>query len=310
MRPLAIVLICLVACREPDAAPKAPVNRAQALVDAARAGDTVGVAALLHDGLSPDTLAPDGKRPLAEAARNGRVAVARQLLAADARLDLKDSVGYLPWDYAIESGREQVAALLTWQAAQVAGASPKAIEWFAAVATPSAPLPAWDKVLDGELESLGLLYAAILNRSDVVSALRHGGGIPNRTGITPLAMAARFGRTAAVEALLAAGANPDLATTDRWQSTPLMEAARDGRVEIGRALLQAGARVDHKDLSGGTALHWAVRAGETKFARMLLESGADMNLSEWSGDRPLDIARRIDHPDLINLLESWRGIRR
>ncbi len=307
MRRLLVVLV-LVAC---DTSPTAaPGSRAQDLVAAARAGDTASVAMLLAEDISPDTMAPDGTRPLTEAARNSRVAVARQLLAADARPDLRDSAGYAAWDYAIETGSAKVAALLTWQAAQVAGASPQVNSWFAAVADSATVAPRWDRVLDGELQSLGLLYAVVLDRRDIVSAMRHGGGIPNRTGITPLAMAARFGATSSVIALLQAGANPDRATGDRWKSTPLMEAARDGHVEIGTRLLRAGARIDHPDVAGGTALHWAVRAGQTPYAELLLDGGADQSIRDWEGETPLDLARRIHHADLITLLASRRGGRR
>lgn len=302
------MVLLLIGCARPNPVP--PRNTAKTLVDAVRAGDTTLVATLLADGLSPDTMASDGTRPLTEAARQGREAIARQLLAADARVDLPDSAGYRAWDYAIETERARIAALLTWHAAQVAGASPQANEWFSAVAESSAVVPRWDRVLDGELESLGLLYAVILDRPHIVSAMRHGGGIPNRTGITPLAMAARFGATSSVIALLQAGANPDLATGDRWQSTPLMEAARDGHTEIASRLLRAGARVDHPDIAGATALHWAVRAGETQYAELLLKGGADQSIRDLSGETPLDLARRIYHSDLITLLESWRGRRR
>lgn len=306
-----LFLLLLVACGSKSDTPvPAARSKPQELVDAVRAGDTAQVVKLLADGISPDTMAPDGTRPLNEAARNGRAAVARLLLAADARMDLPDSTGFRPWDHAIEARHDNVAALLTWQSAQIAGASPQANEWFAAVAAGSTALPPWAKVLDGELESLGLLYATLVGRSDVVSAMRHGAGIPNRTGITPLAMAARFGNTAAVDALLQAGANADLAIKDRWQSTPLMEAARDGYEEIGRMLLRAGARVNHRDVAGGTALHWAVRAGETRFAKMLYENGADPNVAEWTGDRPYDIAVRINHTDLIALMDGWSARRR
>jgi hypothetical protein len=305
-----MIMVALLVVGCDTAPPPTPSNTAHDLVDAVRAGDTTAVATLLADDISPDTIAPDGTRPLTEAARNKRVAVARQLLAADARTDLRDSAGYAAWDYAIETGSATVAALLTWHAAQVAGASPQVNKWFAAVADSTTITPRWDRVLDGELESLGLLYAVILDRRDIVSAMRHGGGIPNRTGITPLAMAARFGATSSLIALLQAGANSDLATGDRWKSTPLMEAARDGHIEIGRRLLRAGARIDHPDAAGGTALHWAVRAGQTPYAELLLKAGADQSLRDRSGETPLDIAHRIRHSDLIALLESWRGRRR
>lgn len=303
-----IAVLLLVGCAGPKHAP--PRSEALSLVEAVRAGDTTAVMDLLAVGLSADTMAPDGTRPLTEASRLGQVAVARQLLAAYARADLPDSTGYRAWDYAIETGDAKVAALLTWYAAQVAGASPQANDWFVAVAGSAIVAPRWDRVLDGELQSLGLLYAVILDRSAIVSAMRHGGGIPNRTGITPLAMAARFGATSSVIVLLRAGANPDLATGDRWGSTPLMEAARDGHVEIGRRLLRAGARVNHPDSSGGTALHWAVRAGNSRYAEVLLNGGADQSVRDWSGETPLDVARRINNPDLVALLESWRGRRR
>ena len=89
-----------------------------------------------------------------------------------------------------------------------------------------------------------------------------------------------------------------------------MEAARDGNIEIARRLLRAGARIDHPDVSGGTALHWAVRAGQTPYAEVLLKGRADQSIRDQSGEAPLDIANRIHHTDLIALLESWHGRRR
>lgn len=288
----------------------APPPATLSLVEAVRADDTVRIGALLDAGTDPNAPAPDGTRPLTEAARHGRVAAARLLLRGDARMDLADSAGNRPWDYAIALGHSGVAAELAWQAARIAGTGPDVDAWFAWVASDTGhPLP-WARVLDGELESYGLLFAVLNHRTAVVASMRRGGGIPNRSGITPLAMAARFGHDTEVAALLAGGANPDLAIADRWKSTPLMEAARDGQVEIGRRLLRAGARIDHPDIDGGTALHWAVRAGETDFARMLLDAGADPTIRDRAGMTALDLARSINHADLIALLEAHRTRRR
>lgn len=300
-----LFLLLLAACGGGTRTPPPSPNLAQRLVDAARAGDSSQVAALLANGVSPDTLAPDGTRPLLEAARDGRVSVVRALLAADATVGVKDSVGYTAWDYVIENGHPDIGALLTRRVAILAGAGEESTAWFDAVAA-GRPPPVWHQVLDGELESLGLLYAVLLDRESVVEAMRHGAGIPNRTGLTALGMAARFGNQAAVRVLLQAGANADLAMHDRWESTPLMEAARDGHLEVGRMLLDAGARVDHRDLPGGTALHWAVRAGETAYAKLLLQHAADRTIAEWGGDRPIDIAQRNNHDALIALLSGRR----
>jgi len=79
-------------------------------------------------------------------------------------------------------------------------------------------------------------------------------------------------------------------------------AARDGFVTIGKALIKSGARVDGVDSEGQTALMWAVREGETEYAEMLLVAGADPEHRDRHGDTALDIARRINHGDLVTLL--------
>ena len=55
-------------------------------------------------------------------------------------------------------------------------------------------------------------------------------------GYTALAMAARWNHGEVVAKLLAAGADPNLATQSRYRTVPLMEASRDGRVAIAEQL--------------------------------------------------------------------------
>lgn len=299
---LGFLAFVLSGCARP--APARPVDRAALLVAAVRADSTVVVRQLLEAGISPDTVAPDGTRPLTEAARHGRLASARVLLEADARLDLADSAGERPIDYAVDEGRREMAALLTREAARNAGASAAATAWFEALGEPSRTAGDWHRLLDGELASLGLNGAVLARREDVAASLRHAAGIPNRTGYAALALAARFNDPIAVADLLGASANPDVEVSGHWHETPLMEAARDGYVTVGQRLLRAGARVDHVDSRRQTALMWAVREGETDYARMLLDAGANPTLRDNDGDTALDIARGIKHADLIALLEE------
>ena len=303
---LGSMLVCLTfvlsGCARP--APARPANRAALLVAAVRADSTVVVRQLLDAGVSPDTIAPDGTRPLTEAARHGRLASARALLEADARLDLADSAGVRPIDYAVEGGRPEMAALLTREAARNAGASAAVMAWFDALGVASTSEGDWHRLLDGELASLGLNGAVLARREDVAASLRFAAGIPNRTGYAALALAARFNDPIAVADLLGASANPDIEVSGHWHETPLMEAARDGYVAVGQRLLRAGARVDHVDSRRQTALMWAVREGETDYARMLLDAGANPALRDNDGDTALDIARGIKHADLIALLEE------
>ena len=308
-RPSLLGLIGLVglllSCAKPPTA--VPVNRVASLVLAVRGDSVAAVRELLAGGLSVDAIAPDGTRPLTEAARHGRVAVMRVLLDAGARLDLADSSGARPFDYAIERGHRMAAALLARHAAVDAGASRGALEWFDALTGDPGRLPDWRRVLDGETASLGLLYAVLVQRDNVVAALRRAGGLPNRTGYVALSIAARFGDEPAVTALLQSGANPDVEVSGHLHETPLMEASREGYVAIGKRLIRAGARVDHVDDYGDTALMWAVQSGETDYAVMLLDAGAKSGLRNKAGDTALDMAHRINHADLIALLESRRG---
>jgi len=289
-------------CSRPE--PTRPVNRAIELVAAVRSDSATVIQQLLDTGVSPDTLATDGTRPLTEAARHGRIEAARVLLDAGARLDLADSSGARPFDYAIEEGHRAIATLFTREAARDAGASAEAMAWFDSIASARSPAQDWRRFLDGEIASLAVLAAVLARRDDAVSALRRAAGIPNRTSYTALAVAARFGDEAAVTDLLQAGGNPDVEVSGHRHETPLMEAARDGYPAIARRLVRAGARIDHVDSGGETALIWAVRAGETDYARALLDAGADPARRNVAGQSALDVARDAKHADLIALLEA------
>jgi ankyrin repeat protein len=300
--PLWLIAFVVTGCSRP--VPPRPVNRAVQLVAAVRSDSAAVVQDLLDAGVSPDTVAPDGSRPLTEAARHGRIAAARVLLGAGARLDLADSSGTRPFDYAIEEGHRAIAMLLTREAARDAGANGAAMAWFDSLASDRSPAHDWRRFLDGEIASLGVMAAVLARREDAVTALRHAAGIPNRTSYAALAIAARFGDEVAVADLLQASVNPDAEVSGHRHETPLMEAARDGYAAIARRLVRAGARIDHVDSAGETALIWAVRAGETDYARALLDAGANPGWRDLAGQTALDIARDAKHADLIALLEA------
>jgi len=90
-------------------------------------------------------------------------------------------------------------------------------------------------------------------------------------GRTPLLAAARHGRGACVDVLLAAKADPSLANAN--EVTPLMVAASGGHERIVEMLLIAGAPFDKADETGRTAAEWARLAGHTRLALLLEGSG-------------------------------------
>lgn len=95
---------------------------------------------------------------------------------------------------------------------------------------------------------------------------------PDAAGRTALAWAAATGHIDVARALLAAGANPNLAA--QGEVSPLMLAAEDGAPELVAALLDHGARPDAADAHAQTALMYAARANRAEVISVLLKHGA------------------------------------
>jgi ankyrin repeat protein len=111
---------------------------------------------------------------------------------------------------------------------------------------------------------------------------------PDDRGWTPLARAAREGKLARLQLLLAAGANAEMTADDGL--TPLMVAVQHGNREIVTALLEHGAALAHRDSQGETALHHAVRTLQPEQVRALLAAGANVDAPTHAGVTPLMMA--------------------
>jgi hypothetical protein len=110
---------------------------------------------------------------------------------------------------------------------------------------------------------------------------------PLGPGDTPLSVAARLGHVAALEALLAAGADPDRGGGKR----PLELAVNRGDAAACRALLARGASVetDVQSLLAACRSH-----GNLEIVRMLLDAGAALSVQRrcWSTSRTFATSRR------------------
>jgi hypothetical protein len=96
----------------------------------------------------------------------------------------------------------------------------------------------------------------------------------NTSGCTPLMLAVASGNGAAVDVLLAAGADVNTQTIDGM--TALMWAARGGRQFICERLMRAGASTKGVDREGLYATDHAERSTNPELARWLLRRGAPL----------------------------------
>ena len=108
---------------------------------------------------------------------------------------------------------------------------------------------------------------------------------------------------AIINALLAAGANPNIVSTRR-NETPLVVAAMNNFLNVVNVLLGAtGIMVNLGDGDGETPLHYAAEEGHVDVVNALLgATGIDVDVKNDDGDTPLHSAVGDGHVDVVNAL--------
>ncbi|XP_026743736.1 protein TANC2 isoform X3 [Trichoplusia ni] len=133
-----------------------------------------------------------------------------------------------------------------------------------------------------------LALAAKNGRSALVSRLMDSGAdVMGSGGKIPLILAAAEGHADVVEMLLENGADPDAVDADGI--SPLGWACLRSRIPTMMVLLDKGATIDQPDGSGRTPLGLAC-GGPSELVDILLERGASLERVDHSGLRPLDRA--------------------
>lgn len=240
MRRALLCCVLLAACAPDEPAPVATApDGTTALHWAARARDTALVARLLRDGADANAANRYGITPLQLAAENGDVAVMRALLAAGA-----DANAVLP---------EGETVLMTAARTGVAEALTLLLEHGAAV-----------DARERWYGESALIWATAENHADAVRVLvTHGADVDSRSTLRELdARQRRNGQS-----ILPLGS---------W--TPLMYAAREDARAAAAALVASGADLNLADPDGATALTIAIINAHYELAVQLLEAGADPNV--------------------------------
>jgi ankyrin repeat protein len=102
--------------------------------------------------------------------------------------------------------------------------------------------------------------------------------LTNRTGASPLYLAATNADAAAIARLLDAGEDANAVLTAEGE-TVLMLASHSGNAEAVKLLLERGADTNTQQARGQTALMWAAAEGHAAVIKQLLAHGADPSLS-------------------------------
>lgn len=141
-------------------------------------------------------------------------------------------------------------------------------------------------------------------------------------GWSALCVATCYGHADCVEALLAAGADPDFVAPPDG-GTPVIMAAQNGHVACVKVLLAAGANPSAVSKIGTTALFYASQQNHPECVKVLLAAGADANfVNPITGNYALIVASSKGNtqcvedllaagadPDYINLITGHYALR-
>jgi ankyrin repeat protein len=285
-----------------------PTGGLSPMLFAAREGCAECITALIEGGADPDFANPKNVTPLFLAIDNAHMDTAKVLIEAGANVN--------KWDW---WGRTPLWAAVDQHAIPAGGRADRR--------TPDATLPIEiiRMLLDaGANPDLALKlpppYRSIVDDRGCDSMLT--------TGMTPLLLAAKTFDAEAMQALLDAGANPNLPNQDGV--LPILAAAglgssscdprgygpgiphyetadvQEASIAALRTLLEAGVDVNSQApvvgivggpgsrfggrRTGQTALHGAVTWGWNDVVRFLVEQGASIDIADASGRTPYDTA--------------------
>ena len=210
---------------------------------------------------------------LIESIKIGNEAKVKEMLEADpllAKAQDRDGVSALLWS--IYSKQKEITRMLIDQAA---------------------PMDIFEACACGQLARVESLIES--GKTDGYSA----------DGWTPLHLAAAFGHSGVVRALLIHGEEVDRRSKNYMHNTALAACIAISRSqEIAEELLRRGADVNTRQAGDFTPLHEAASQGSVDLCQLLLDHGADINARSTEGKTPLEMAREKEQGAVAELLEA------
>jgi ankyrin repeat protein len=125
-------------------------------------------------------------------------------------------------------------------------------------------------------------------------------------GVPPLVLATQSGRHDVMEALIRAGADPNV-KVDRDQMSALLSAVLKEDADAFNFLLENGANPEAKDAEGNTPLSEAVFLEQTDFVRKMLDLGANPDVKVPMNGSLLFTAARCKNAEIAQLILEMGG---
>ncbi|GBP01139.1 Protein TANC2 [Eumeta japonica] len=280
------------------------------------------VGLVLEFGADLEMTNSQGCSALSLACQRGHTDVARRLIAAGASLSHTDTAEQTPLVHAAKNGhRDTVIYLLGCQSGRDDRQSLDIEDGSIEQLVPGARhaliaacqnghldiveylLDTAELIPDGICPVTGetaLTAACSSGNAAIADALLIRGATPyslNAREMSPLALAAKNGRTALVLRLLDSGAD----VMGSGGKNPLILAAAEGHSDVVEMLLGHGADPDAVDADGVSALGWACLRSRMCTVNVLLDKDATIDQPDASGRTPLGLAC-VGSAELVELL--------
>ncbi|XP_069688791.1 ankyrin-1-like [Periplaneta americana] len=287
-----------------------------ALHYAARLGYTSIVQALIDAGSNTDVSENTNlMTPLHFATHYGHLSTVNELIKAGAAVNTVNSYGFTPLHIAVRKQNYLVV-----QALIKAGANPNTFghygdtplfaaadrgnfQIFKALIMAGANYSA----VSSRDELTTVHYAAIGGNVEILQQLITLGAnvdVPDRTGNSPLQIAAHEGHFQMVQALIKAGANE--IAVDQIGNTVLHLAAAGGNLNTVNELIMLGANPDALNGHLQTPAHAAAEGGHLEILKALINAGAYPNTLDEDGQSPLDYAKKAVRTEVVKWLSGLK----
>jgi uncharacterized protein len=277
---------------------------------------------LLAHNCDPWQKTATGRVALHTAASRGHVDVCKLLLEADgSEADVRDSLNCTPLAQAVRNGHLAVVELLHAEhGCDVMMRDPTGVTLLHVAAAAAEP-PLLEYLIRSGVDVNARTVRAVTavsmavqtkNTAAVQTLLEHGAStaLANDGGDSLLIHAVKLGNASIVDVILnhskqpAVEANARSATGD----TVLHFAAFHDHTEVAAVLLRHGAAVDGRANGGRTALIVAAACASTQCVQLLLDAGADITAERLGGETALHATvMRNNRLEVLQLLLEQNG---